>query len=233
MKGWLSIIVCSLLVDGLYAQVSDYRTDKLEGLRLTSGDMIMGKSLDGPDIVGTKFLYDEWIPGELLTFGGGHYEHINLKYDVENNVLAAIEPRTVKEYYLTNSKIREFTLKGRRFVNKASLTENYSKDDGFVEVLFQGNQISLAKFHFTHTLKPTYKEGLDMGTRDFRIVKKEELQILVQNRFVKVPGKKSDFLALFGKNANAVEQYLKTEKLNIKNEWHLVRVAGFYDGLIE
>lgn len=113
-------------------------------------------------------------------------------------------------------------------------TRQYGISDdlkGFFEVLSEGT-LTVLKYTRITLLKPTYNIALDVGEKDYRILKKADYYYLREGKGAK-PEKfkfsKSNLLELMKNKKPQVEKYVEDNNLNLKQEADLRQVLNFYN----
>lgn len=103
---------------------------------------------------------------------------------------------------------------------------------GFFQVLAEGS-LTILKYTKINVYKPTYSVALNVGTKDYRLVKKEEYYYLQQDKKAAKPEKfkpsKSALLELMRSRKSSVEQFIAEHDLNLKKEADLLKLVTFFN----
>jgi len=132
------------------------------------------------------------------------------------------------------SAIRKVIWNDRKEQTTLVNTRQYGISDdlkGFFEVLSEG-PLTVLKYTRITLLKPTYNIALDVGEKDYRILKKADYYYLREGKGAK-PEKfkysKSTLLELMKNKKAQVEKYVEENNLNLKQEADLRKVLNFYN----
>ncbi|MFN7115459.1 MAG: hypothetical protein ACK4TA_01590 [Saprospiraceae bacterium] len=103
---------------------------------------------------------------------------------------------------------------------------------GFFQVLADGS-LTILKHTKINVYKPTYSVALNVGTKDYRLVKKEEYYYLWKDKAGAKPEKfkpsKSALLELMRSRKSSVEKFIAENDLNLKRDADMVKVVAFYN----
>ncbi|MFA0960868.1 hypothetical protein AB9P05_03620 [Roseivirga sp. BDSF3-8] len=220
---------------GLFAQENDYMTDRLEFLSVPTGSILMGKSLPPPDTKGSYFLDDEWSEvGSLELYVGKVIEGVQLKYNLNSNLIYVKIKKTDENFFLEGNKVKNFvfgdesTGLSRKFVNVSELTDK-EPTEGFYEIYFNGNPMSIVRVNYTYLKKANYMEGADMGRRDNEILKKMDYFFYNGEEMVEIKSNKNRNLEVFGEKRNEIKKYAKVNGLDLKEPVDLAKIIGYYN----
>jgi hypothetical protein len=239
MKRILTIFCLIVLFSfSLHAQENDYLTDRLEFLSVPSNGVLIGKSLPPPDTKGSYFLDDEWSEGGMLElYMGKKIENVQLKYNLNSNLIYVKLKDSDEHYFLEGNKIKAFAIGAeesgfaRRFVNASEMSKDLTKSDGFYEVYLEGEPLSLLRSNYTYLKKANYMQGADMGRRNNEILKKMDYFIYDGKNLIELKGSKNKIFEIFGKHKNEVKDYAQVNSLNLKEPADLARAITYYNSL--
>ncbi|HEY0896301.1 MAG TPA: hypothetical protein VGE15_07100, partial [Sphingobacteriaceae bacterium] len=168
-------------------------------------------------VEGSPYLFSDWTPGVVKLKNGTTYKEIPLKYDQvaeellfshNGQALTFVEP------------VVEF-----RFKDGALFRSGYGK--GFYEVLSDGGTKLIRKKIKQISESKEYNSA--SVTRKF--VELESLYIVKGSELTKIRKDKKSVLAALGDKTAQLESYIKSEKLNIKNEAGIVSLVAYYNSL--
>lgn len=244
IKAATLIVLCDLVffqVNGQNALPPQIRIRQtLDGISdpggVTRGEVLYGVEVEPGRILGDYYMDTKWNKGSLLLFGyekvlDGYY----IKYDIEGNALEVKVDELTK--LIPINKVQSMiwydslTQVPRAFVNAKDYTEKGVQLSGLLEILEDG-QIPLVKKTTIWIKEPDYVLAFDVGSKDTKIYKKENLYMLQGKELIEVK-KKKELLAAFGKRSNEMEKYIKINKLNIKDERGLRVTFRHYNTLFE
>lgn len=148
-----------------------------------------------PGVRGTTYLYDSWKVGSILLTDDKTIQHIPVKLDVQN--------RLVEIDYNGQTKLLDY---GRvkaldmmhpdgtieHFVNGKSLSFAAAPIDGLFSFVKEGRYNLLQLTRAVKT-KPFYNTALDVGSKDYEIVKEKSYFIMKDNTVVPVDKSKKKF----------------------------------------
>jgi hypothetical protein len=96
-----------------------------------------------------------------------------------------------------------------------------------VEVLVDGKR-PLFKRTVLFIRKPDYKPALDVGSRDYRVIKKEKIFTLNGNDLVELNLRnKKKFVNAFGAQSEEVQQWMKEKSIDLSNLIEVMSVFEF------
>lgn len=188
------------------------------------------------EFVGDIYFNSQWGPATVILYENGD----TIKgFDVRYNIyFDEIDFRTQNgERALVTSKVKSFTLQdsltrqSTEFVNSQEYTIEGVPLIGLFEVLVNG-RVPLFKRHTLIVKDPDYHPALNAGSRDIRIFKHSDYYAAFGKELSLVKGKKK-VLASFGDKAQAVEAYIKTNKILVFEQNGLIRVFEFYNSLLD
>lgn len=191
------------------------------------------RSLPGrpPEIKGSFYIHDEWNEGTIYLNKGMKTQGLPLRYDIVNNVMEIKYEDKIK--VLQGYEIHKFDLQQGAEKMIFSNVQNYKGGEplrGFIKILASGT-ITVG-VHSTATIsKPNYNVALNIGEKDAKVVKKEKLYLITGGAIQEVPGKKSEFLSIFGNKATDIEKFMANKKYNYKNKEELLLIVQYYNSI--
>jgi hypothetical protein len=155
------------------------------------------------------------------------------KLDLKQNEFDVMVPHGVK--VLKGSMIKSFifidslTKFQTNYVNiREWRTKEKSLYDGFIEILAEGN-LTLAKRTELIVKKPDFNPALNVGSKDYRFLKREHLYYIMDRTLNELPGKKN-FVKIFGGAENQIEKFISSNNLSISKIGDLIQIFDFYNG---
>lgn len=190
----LTFFILSIFHFTSLAQTDQSRIYQLNEISSGGHQQMIGKSLPPPEVVGSTYYSDQWLRGKVIFRDGKELEDILLKYDIANEIVE------------TNDNGRKLAYKGEdvsafQWLNifTGQLSEfkkckGYKLEDtelvGFFEVILN-DEVSFFAHPTIHVKEPDYVEGLDVGSRDYKIKKFEEYYLAFNKKLVELKkGKK-------------------------------------------
>jgi hypothetical protein len=184
------------------------------------------------DVQGTPFLNDQWSKGIVKMTDGKVYKDMLLKYHEVDDVLyfqgkneetlTFVDP--VSEFTISNiSDDKQSELHFRKgFKNIPNSTE-----ESFFEVLNDGT-IQLIK-------KPTKSVSESKEYNSLTVVKRFDENVkyylIISGKAVLVKRDKKSILSAIGNKQPEMENYIKTNSLNMKNDDDMGKLVRFYNSL--
>lgn len=214
MKNFARLVFTTIL----FAAVS---TAKAQFYQDVKGTAI--KENSSGDIEGSPYLTDTWADGWVVV-DKGTYNNLKLKYDLKDDVLIfAGKDNTPMSFAET---VKEFNIDGRSFASGFPPAGPLLKN-AFYEVLADGN-VKLLK-HYAKRVQETKTYGAAAVNREYSLT--ETYFILKDGKMIPVkPDKRSLLEALNDKTAQ-LDAYLKTNKVNFKNDAALGKLVDYYNTL--
>jgi hypothetical protein len=184
------------------------------------------------DVEGNPYLTDDWLQGTVTLASGESYKDVPLKYDLVRN-----EPlfRNSKgEAMSFVSPVRKFTLINLPGSEKSVIhfRNGYKPADGgtaetFYQVLADGETPLLKKIFKVVTETKPFNSATTIKT--FEQV--QVLFIVKDGLPVKLRKDKKVVLEALGDYSAQLEEYIKTNKLNLKSEPGLIALVAYYNSL--
>lgn len=167
---------------------------------------------------GTPFFKNGWYKGKMSTESGKDMEFL-MAFNMQKNELYIVED--INKDAIT-IKPEAFTIMGHHF----SKFEN-----AYYEIIHISKNSLLKEYscvlHSNNTEKTGYESS---GEYEGEFVKSSKFFILKDESVVQLPRGKN-LLNLFGDKKPLVEQYVKTNNINLKTENGLVSTFKYYDSL--
>ncbi len=187
---------------------------------------LMTKKAKGPQLLGSLYVLDEWLPIEVMLKDGiAKIDKAKLNLQTSNiDVLYKDEEKEIlfKDYDYVN-----FPNKG--IINKYIPAPKYKFEgqalSGFVEILGEGQEKVLIN-HYNYVRKANNDAKIIGGETDDKLIKKTDVYILRNKKLFEVK-KKKDVLEYYKSRSSEVENYIKKEKLDVKNPLELVLLVDF------
>jgi len=187
---------------------------------------LMTKKAKGPQLLGSLYVLDEWLPIEVMLKDGiAKIDKAKLNLQTSNiDVLYKDEEKEIlfKDYDYVN-----FPNKG--IINKYIPAPKYKFEgqalSGFVEILGEGQEKVLIN-HYNYVRKANSDAKIIGGETDDKLIKKTDVYILRNKKLFEVK-KKKDVLEYYKSRSSEVENYIKKEKLDVKNPLELVLLVDF------
>lgn len=215
----------------------------LEGFKFNANNANVGLfGIKGPkgDLVGNPYLDSAWQIGSLKLYKkigppgreGDSIGNVPLRLDLFVNELELKVNDAKDVRVIAGSNVRFFTLEGperRIFLN----TNQFRSEDnlqGFVE-LIKGGRLSLVELTKTAIIKPNYNEAMSLGSKDTKLVKNSQYYVVKGNTLVAIGTSKKKLLDAMADRADDVEEFIKKNKLSLKERSDITKVFAYYNNL--
>lgn len=173
---------------------------------------------DDPTVEGNQMLFDDWMACRLQTKSGKAIENVQINYNLVldevylrlNGGLASIESDQVNGFTLLDLGVKYSR-------------ENFGKPS-FVKVLFNGTRFKLYEYIEVMEKEPNYSVALDVGHKNYRIIKKSTL-LGGENEFLDIK-KKKNRKVIFGDNYESMEDFVKSNGLKWSHVDDLITIMA-------
>ncbi|HRI22663.1 MAG TPA: hypothetical protein PLA68_17000 [Panacibacter sp.] len=169
----------------------------------------------------------EFVNGSVV-YDGILYENVRLLYDLVDERIIIKDPFAIYKLALINERLSEFTIADHKFVKLAEDDSLHSIiNDGFYEVLFSGTNTVYKKQKKKIEEELSVSEGVKKS-----VVTTKLYFILKDKRFYSV-NTKGALLSVFKNHRNDVQQFMRKNKLNFRNNRQntIVQVTAYYDAI--
>jgi hypothetical protein len=241
----LMIFVLSFSIDGISQAVLTENlraTNALDRLGTFSGnnvpDMLYGIPFPPGKVVGDTYLDENWRVSTVVLYENDKViEGYPARYDIAANELEFNAKNGVK--VLNGDKVKSFVwidsqtnlpsyyISAKEFKNKDNVPLL-----GFFEVLVDGTMPLLKKTKVV-VKKADYNAALNVGSRDDKILKNEELFYVKDKQVFKLPSSGKKMLALFGDKSSDIKKYIDENNLSLSKEGDLIAVFESYNALVK
>lgn len=184
------------------------------------------KEIKYENVDGTPYLLDYWIKGKVTLKSGKQYADMSLKYDVMDDKLI-FQGENGNSMYFTEP-VTAFELsnissgRSSKFVNGLPAADHYN-NLSYYEVIFSG-QISLLK-KTSKTITENKEYGSAVVNKSFKTT--NSYFSLSDGKFSKITLNKKTITTLFPSKEQQLSDYLKKEKIDLKNDGDLERLLEY------
>jgi len=183
------------------------------------------------EVKGSPYLTVTWNKGSVKFANGTNIGDVELMYDQVKGQLLYKKPGSEDVTMTFTDPVQEFLISnvnGRdRYFIKGKESDGLT-GSVFYEVVYNGN---------TKLVKQTQKQISEQSqygsATKTKIIEEKFVYFLLPASGEKIQLQKDiqPMLAAIGSKRNKIEEYLKNDKLNLKNESNLISFAKFYDTL--
>ncbi len=233
MKKVIGTSVLILVILKLYGQEANSLQKQAALNRIHSGlsssDIVNGVAPTGGSIIGTPYLFESYLPGEIrLDYQEKAIKSDKIRLHLFANYIEIL--RDGKEFVIDGVKINSLILGGSHYINTNNFIDKSDPVSGFFKVLYEG-KVSLYAYHYITVKKPDYNEALDVGSKDYELLRKTDFYLNVQNKVILI-NKKSVIYSLFDNKRNSLKDFIKSNKINFSDQRDLIKLTSFCDSLL-
>ncbi len=222
MKKFCLLVALCVLTSLLAAQTYDQARIQLQFLNHYGEAAKRGYT--GQSHVGSEFMYEDWRPMEIqfkdttLRFDAVKlnlfYTSLEVMYEGEEKVIGNIHFRDVA---YNEGGQKRMLMPANRFRHEQKPLE------GFAEILGDGEERVLVQHHI-HVKAPNANAHIVGGHTVNRYLKVESLYIFDGKNLTMIKGKK-ELKNYYRKKGKALDQYLKTQKPDLKDPQQLLAIV--------
>lgn len=207
-----------------------------ENLReLGSDGTRMVKSFDNryQGVKGSPYVFEEFRQGEVFLKTKNKVAIQELNYNCFENELVYMDPSTKVTRLLNKFQVDLFTIhNGEEVLNFVPLILEESTEPIFAEVLYNQGSI-VYKVYGKDWLKANYQDVYSADRRYDEFVDKYDLYFLKKGDQVLYRARKSKkhLIAAFAGHEKEISSFIKSNKLDLKEDESLVSLLRYYDSL--
>jgi hypothetical protein len=209
----------------------------------TTGDVLsdinngLGRYVNNPnkqiDIDGNKYLYDNWnTVGEIHSLTGEVFRVKNLNLNLKTNQFEAqIIDETTKDekfYVFDSENIASVKIFNDNFVKYMNPKTNKTC---FMEELAVADKVKILKYSSVRIKDATVNALTQQVETNAKYLKDGIYFKAEDNTVTAFKPKKKSVVTLFPNKSSEVSDYIKGNKLNVKDENDLVKVFNYYNTL--
>ncbi len=192
------------------------------------GGIMNEMPLKDPEIIGSSYLNNDWKFGGVILRDNKVIQNVSMKYDLFNKTLEFNHSGAVKIlkensfyafYFMENKSDSAMYYLASFFTAK---TNAEKKESGVFELIATNGNQSLLKHHEAKVLESNYVMGMDMGRKDHELRVKHSFFFLEDDMYMELPTKKKEFGNIFEEQEDAINEFIKINRLNPKKEDDLI-----------
>jgi hypothetical protein len=203
--------------------------------RMGMNEVLYGIPIPPGKVIGDTYLDTNWKMGTILLYDKDKMiERILVRYDIHANEIDVKAANGIKA--IPGAKVKSFVWIdsiGRTpdyYVNAKDFKVDGTPFMGFFQVLCEGALPLMMKTSLV-VKKSDYNVSLDIGSKDDKILKKEDFYCLKDGNAIEVPSSKKKLLPLFQDKAYQVEDFIKDNGLSVSKKSDLVQIFNYYNSL--
>lgn len=225
----MAIVINSTLYSQIQNMVDSYILDEVH--RNTFIDN-KGSMLDISKIIGSPYKDDDFVQGSVFIEEFNQKIVASLRYNIYNDEMEFIDPKDNSIRALVKKEGLIYTIGVERFIY---LNTNNLKNikAGYYKVLVLNKEFAslFVKIKCIYIPEKPAATTLQQGTEaEFKI--KTINLILVDGEMNILKANKKKILRLFSVHQNKLSKYISENKLNMKEERHLLRLISYYNTLM-
>jgi hypothetical protein len=246
IKRTISSLIFLLSGSSVFAQLSEGTKIGVatgRGLDVPSSSVFWNTPSDASDVVGKFYADSVWrttyieLNKEIPQFGGwsSKLSALMTRYNILNDELEVLlesekkDVRVIKGSYLMNFTIKESSDDSLLFVRAGKVGQENNLP-GFFAVLFSG-KLTLMKYYRAKIAKPSYNAGFGVGDKNTVVTVVSDYYVMSNGSTEKItPGKKT-LLALMKDQQTHLEDFIRSKRINFKNEDDLIALFKEYNRL--
>lgn len=186
------------------------------------------------DFVGSPLLTEQWSKGVIMFADNTASKQIDIKYDQLEDVV--LYKNDKDETLIATDPIKEFSIlvvkdgKAQEKVFRAGFNPvNNNSDKAFYEVIADNN----LKF-VKRTIKTIVEEKeYNAASVTKKVIDKSYYFVVKSNTPILVSKNEKSILAAIGDKNAELSAYIKTNKLNLKNDTDIAKLLAHYDELLK
>jgi hypothetical protein len=223
------LIACYVFTCGSNISAQSNAADNYFNLQSLSSGTSMFRSFDNryKGMKGTPMLLENYVPGRIVMSSGMKVKHDKVNFDSYNNELMVIQNgiESVVSMALVSHFILEPNSNDTVFFEKA---QDLDRKTRFFQRLYAGKNLSFVKKHFKELIEPNNTGAYSAG-RAYAELVPEQTYFLKIGKELKPFKNKKTFLQQLPADRDSAEQFIKTQKVDFKNEQSVMRLVEFLD----
>ncbi len=184
-------------------------------------------------VKGTPYVFEQFRQGEVFLKSKKKVVIKDLNYNCMENEIVYLDPATKVTRLMNRFKVDLFMLHdGTEMITFVPLKLEEDAETIFAQVLYNKGSM-VYKVYEKEWVKANYEGGYSADRKYDEFVDKYSLYFMKKGENVLYKAKKSkkQMLAAFPGQENQISSFIKSNRLDLKNEESLVKLLEFYDSL--
>jgi len=184
-------------------------------------------------VKGTPYVFADFRPGTVFLKSKNKVAIGSLNYNCFENEIVYMDPATNATMLMNRFTVDLFTIQdGDNVLTFVPLKLDENSETIFAEVLYNKGSM-VYKVYKKEWLKANYEGGYSADRRYDEFVDKYDLYFLKKgdNRLYKAKNSKKQILDAFPDEQSEISSFIKSNKLDLKEDESLVKVLEYYDSL--
>ena len=215
MKRKVTVIIALFILTGtkIFAQNGTVLTN-VEGTNVKETD---------PDVQGTPYLFDDWMPGSAISETGNTYANMKLKYDIRFNQVIFLS--NDDKPLIFSQPLNSFVINNMRFT-KGFTPVDLQTSSTFYQVLADG-KVKLLKY-----FRKVVEERQAYGAPTEKKYRQSQYYYIARdNQMISVKPDKKTILAALPGHGDQLEAYIKDHHINFKDDASSAQLVTYYNTL--
>ncbi len=237
MKHLLLIASAIFLFNNIFAQSTINNKGKYQNIYINSHGMTTNLPKQKTEPKGSVYMVDDWMNGTILLKDSSYISGYPFKYNMRSKYLEIKDDTdSIKVLYFAKvDLIFSQTVFGNEIYENCT---NYImqfpefSDCEFVQVLAFGHATLLDKLTL-EMIEANYNTAVDAGETSDTYFVKHNYYIIKNNQLIKIKKSKSSIVKALSDKEEEVKNYIKLNKLNLRETQNIVSVVKFYNSLHE
>lgn len=182
---------------------------------------------------GTPFISETWHPGEIFLKSKSKVLVKEMNYNCYDNELVYLDPATKTVRLINRFTVDLFyILNGSDTLLFAPIEPENDGEFLFAQVLYQGGSMVYKRYQ-KEFVRANYEGGYSADRKYDEFADKSSLYFSKANEknIYKAKKSKKQILEAFPDTKDEISSYIKSEKLDLKDEEDVVKLLKYYDSL--
>jgi len=226
------VLFLLVFTSGISQQYSENNSETLKQQSTNIQDFVTTAKKVPDNIKGTPFQNDDFQPGSILNDNQVLISSIVLRYNAFQD-----EFQIKKSVNESNDNIQALLKKTNVYIKVSNDIYAFKTPvpneiaGGYYQILVEGNNLDLYKKNSKKYIEGAESVNMMTGNHASRLVD-ESFYFVVNStgKFVELPSSKNKKIeTIAGSQKNELKKYIKSAKLNIKNEEDLIKAIEFFN----
>jgi hypothetical protein len=223
------LIACYVLMCNQNLCAQSNTPDSFNNFQSLSTGTSMFRTFDNryKGMKGTPMLLENYVPARIIMVSGMKVKHDKVNFDSYNNDLMVIQNgiESIVSMPLVSHFILEPTPTDTLFFEKIQDVDGKTK---FFQRLYAGKNLSFVKKHFKELIEPNNTGAYSAGRQYAELVPDQTYFLKIGKELRSFKNKKT-FLQQLPGNQEGADEFIKTQKVDFKNEQSVMRLVEFLD----
>ena len=210
-----------------------YSLERISTEGIGNNSILPGLAPPSGELVGDPFLTLTFNSGNYVLYDGTVVRNVPGKLDILRNEIyfktakgiRVFDGQKVKSFWYSDS----LTSTPHTFINSREFNQRENDPEvGFLEII-QDGPVALLKKSKAYIIKSNYNQALNVGSRDDKIKKTYKFYYWADEVLNELP--KKTLTKIFGDKKNQVDDYIKVNNLDIREQKHLKLIFEYANTL--